>query len=325
MCKARLCYGRTVVAALALSAVWSKPTRGQAPAAHEGFVTTSDAIRLYYRVVGTGRDTIVVAHGGPGGSLEEIIHGFTPLTEHHVVIFYDQRGGGRSSLPPDTARLAAAYHVADLDQVRRQFGLATMQLVGHSYGALLAASYAIAHPSAVASLVILAGIGPTRANLWGRMDSVTTLRLGPARSARLKEVKRQIGDPKADAVQACREFINLVLPARLADPERMMPQLAPHFCTSDAAIIRYSFSVSGPAILRSYGDWDLRDRLRTLDIPTLVVHGTEDVIPMDIAQEWAAALPDAKLVQIPAAGHFPFAERPELVWPVVEQFLARER
>jgi proline iminopeptidase len=113
-----------------------------------------------------------------------------------------------------------------------------------------------------------------------------------------------------------------VLPARLADPERMMPELAPHFCTNDAATIRYAFSVAGPAILESYGDWDLRAQLRTLRMPTLVLHGTEDVFPMDIAQEWPAALPNAKLVQIAGAAHFPFAERPELVWPLIEEFLA---
>jgi proline iminopeptidase len=281
-----------------------------------------DAVRLYYRVAGAGRDTIVFVHGGPGGSLEEVVAGLAPLTKRHVVIFYDQRGGGRSSRPADTTHLTAAYQIEDLDQIRRRFGLETMQLMGHSYGALLAATYAIAHPSAVASLLIVAGIGPRRNGVWERMDSVTTVRLGQRQRTLIEEAKRKIGDPAADAVAACRDFVSLVLPARLADPEIMMPRLTPHFCTQDAATIRYAFTVAGPAILESYGNWDLRDQLRTLHVPTLVVHGTEDVFPMDIAQEWRAALPRATLVQIPAAGHFPFAERPELFWPVIEKFLA---
>jgi proline iminopeptidase len=325
MHSSRVCCMPTIVAVLALGAAWINSAQGQGRPTQDGFFTTSDSVRLYYRVAGAGEDTIVVVHGGPGGSLEEIVDGFGPLTEHHAVIFYDQRGGGRSSLLADTSRLAAAYQIDDLDKIRQRFGLKTMQLIGHSYGALLAASYAITHPSAVASLVIVAGIGPRKGRLWERMDSVTKLRLGSARYTRAEKAKRRIGDQRANAAEACREFISLVLPARLAKPERMMPLLAPHFCTSDAAIIRYSFSVSGPAILNSFGNWDLRSRLRSLHTPTLVLHGTEDVFPMDIAREWVAALPNAKLVMIPSAGHFPFAERPDLVWPVIERFLVASR
>jgi proline iminopeptidase len=174
------------------------PSPGEQPQtskAHEGFVTTPDAVRLYYRLTASGRDTIVVVHGGPGGSLEEIVAGFVPLTEHHVVLFYDQRGGGRSSHPTDTTHLNSAYQIDDLDHIRRRFGLERMQLVGHSYGALLAATYAIAHPSAVASLVILAGLGPRRGEVWRRMDSTTTLRLGQQRRTLGEDAKRKISDP----------------------------------------------------------------------------------------------------------------------------------
>ena len=66
-----------------------------APVSREGYVMTPDAVRLYYRVAGAGPDTIVFVHGGPGGSLEEVVAGLVPLTAHHVVIFYDQRGGLR--------------------------------------------------------------------------------------------------------------------------------------------------------------------------------------------------------------------------------------
>jgi proline iminopeptidase len=296
-------------------------TQGQVTAREEGFLTTSDAVRLYYRVEGTGRDTIVVLHGGPGGSLDEIVAGFDALADHHVLIFYDQRGGGRSSRPANTTHLTAAYQIRDLDVVRRHFGLKRMQLLGHSYGALLAATYTIAQPSTVGSLVIVAGLGPRKGAVWERMDSLTTARLGPARRSLVEEAKREINDPHADAAEACRKFVALVLPARLADPQRTMPLLAPHFCTGEPAMVRYAFSVAGPSILASYGDWDFRDQLRRVSVPTLVVHGTEDVIPMDIAQEWVAALPNAQLVQIPAAGHFPFLEQPERFWPAIEEFI----
>jgi proline iminopeptidase len=79
--------------------------------------------------------------------------------------------------------------------------------------------------------------------------------------------------------------------------------------------------VTNRVVMGDYGDWDLRDRLRTLNVPTLVVHGEQESIPMDLVEEWVTALPNARLVRVPNAAHFAYTERPELVWPEVERFL----
>jgi proline iminopeptidase len=75
--------------------------------------------------------------------------------------------------------------------------------------------------------------------------------------------------------------------------------------------------------MAAYGDWDLRAGLRSLDVPTLVVHGEEEAIPMDLVEEWVSSLPRAELLRVPRAAHFTYAERPEIVWPAVERFLGR--
>jgi proline iminopeptidase len=314
-----------LLAAVTMLSVACTAAPEKRPATGEGYVVTPDSTRLFYRVAGAGRDTIIALHGGPAGSLDEIFTGFAPLTEHHVVIFYDQRGGGRSSLPTDTTRLAAARQISDLDEVRRHFGLNAVHLVGHSYGVLLAASYALEHPAAVSSMVLIAGVGPNKGRLFERLDSITRARLGPALTAQLASAYKRVADPRADAIQACRDFTRIVLASRLANPDSMLPRLMPHFCHGDAAAIRYSFYVANPATFNSYGAWDLREHLRALQVPTLVVHGTDDVIPMDVAEEWTMVLPHATLMRVPDAGHFLFEERPELVWPEIERFLAIRR
>ena len=45
---------------------------------------------------------------------------------------------------------------------------------------------------------------------------------------------------------------------------------------------------------------------------------------MDLVEEWVTSLPNARLVKIPRAAHFAYVERPELVWPLVEAFLAEK-
>jgi proline iminopeptidase len=146
-------------------------------AAQTGWVTTSDSARLYYRVIGHGADTIIAIHGGPGMDQETIAGDFAVLGAKHTVIFYDQRGGGRSTLPTDTTTLFAARQVQDLDELRKHFGVARVTLVAHSYGPLLAASYAIAHPGNVKRMVFFGPVPPRRGDFWQRFGrSVNTRR-----------------------------------------------------------------------------------------------------------------------------------------------------
>ncbi len=101
-----------------------------------------------------------------------------------------------------------------------------------------------------------------------------------------------------------------------------MSMIKSDLCATDPAGIRYGNRVSNRIIMNSYGDWDLRPALRTLDVPLLVVHGEEESIPMDLVEEWVTSTPNARLFKVPRAAHFTYAERPEIVWPEVEKFLA---
>ena len=173
---------RFAIAAVTMCSLVSA-AQGQATTARrEGYVTTSDSARLFYRVIGRGPDTLIAIHGGPGVDLESIANDFGPLGDRHTVIFYDQRGAGRSELPKDTSRLVVRRQIADLDDVRRHFRLQQVSLVAHSYGPLLAASYALAHPEATRRMVFFGPVPPRRGDFWQRfggnmsklMDSTAT-------------------------------------------------------------------------------------------------------------------------------------------------------
>jgi len=88
------------------------------PPVREGYITTSDSSRLFYRVIGRGGDTLIAIHGGPGVDLESIAGDFAPLAERHVVIVYDQRGAGKST-PHAELRDNTTWHlVADIEAIR---------------------------------------------------------------------------------------------------------------------------------------------------------------------------------------------------------------
>src|SRR5689334_22858504 len=180
---------------LAMPAGAQKPT--------EGYVAAGDSIRLFYRVVGRGTDTLIAIHGGPGVDLESIYGDFAPLTEQHVVIFYDQRGAGRSTLPRDTTILSAATQISDLDAVRRRFKLDRVVLVAHSYGPLLPATYAIAHPDHVRGMIFFGPVPPRRGDFFQRFGRTLLSRMDSSQLARQSEANRRLaaGD---NVRQACR-------------------------------------------------------------------------------------------------------------------------
>jgi proline iminopeptidase len=254
--------------------------------------------------------------------MEDVREDFAPLTKDHVVIFYDQRGGGRSELPSDTTRLFGARQVQDLEEVRRFFSFRRMTLVAHSYGPLLAVSYAVAHPRAVARLVFFGGVGPRLGDLWQRFDRAFSERLDSTQRSQLADADRRMADPASDFHQACWDYQSIALRPRFANPH-LVPALIRRNepCAGDLASLRYGANVSSRVILASFGDWDLRAQLRSLDMPALIVHGEAELIPLDLAAEWAAALPRGRLLPAPRAGHMPCLERGDVVWPAVEKFL----
>ena len=293
----------------------------------EGYVTTPDAARLFYRVIGSAKDTIIAIHGGPGVDLESIYGDFLPLAKQHTVIFYDQRGAGRSTLPPDTTTLNATQQVKDLDAVRLHFHLKRVTLVAHSYGPLLAATYAIAHPDVVSRMVFFGPVPPRRGDFWQRFAQSMQTKLDSTQRRAMASANRRLADTSASdaAVRAaCTDYWALAMRPRLAEPDKKPSMIHADLCASNAHGIRYGLTRTNAAVMGSYGDWDIREQLKNVPAPTLVMHGEEESIPMDLVEAWVTSLPHATLIKVPNAAHFTYAERPDLVWPAVEKFLAQQ-
>ncbi|HEX7240512.1 MAG TPA: hypothetical protein VF263_09615, partial [Longimicrobiaceae bacterium] len=90
-------------AALQLAPIDSAARLAYDAPVRDGYLAGADGVRLYYKVLGTGRDTVVVLHGGPGMSMGYLDRDLAPLAHNRTVILYDQRGGGRSQVVSDVA------------------------------------------------------------------------------------------------------------------------------------------------------------------------------------------------------------------------------
>src|ERR1700682_5151165 len=108
------------------------------PASREEGFTTTTGSPLYWAKYGrTNAPRVLVLHGGPGADhcymLPQMLH----LGERYDLLFYDQRGGGRSKSDPQVP-ITWRTHVEDLGAVVTEFGLEPLSLVGYSWGAMLA-------------------------------------------------------------------------------------------------------------------------------------------------------------------------------------------
>ena len=121
------------------------------------FVETNGA-KLFCTVLGqgeAGREPLIVLHGGPGMAQDYLRPYMDKLAEGRQVIYYDQRGGGRSECDGAAEKLSLEVSIEDLDAVRREFGFEKVSILGHSWGGLVAMRYAAAHPEAVNKLILL--------------------------------------------------------------------------------------------------------------------------------------------------------------------------
>jgi proline iminopeptidase len=265
------------------------------PDAH-GVVHTSD-VDIAYDVYGTVTDTVplIAVNGGPGLS-----HVY--MTQNDVwprvgatrrVVLYDQRGTGGSTRVRAGAPQTMAAQVADLDAVRAHLGFAKIDMLGDSYGGMIAMAYTAAHPDRVHKLILSDSAAPS----WKTLDHL-------------------FPDVFPD-----------MQPAKGEDPLRYHFKMLFYSEAKRDAYLAGAKDLgyapkTGDAVFKAIANIDLWPQLKRFHVPTLVITGRYDmnVAPLT-AWKIAKAIPGARFVAFPQSGHLPAYEEPDRYVRVVEDFL----
>lgn len=287
----------------------------------EGYVTSTDGTRIFYKIVGDGPETIVVLHGGPGNTLYSILPDLEELARQRRVIYYDQRGNGRSDLlERDDTKLSFRNHIEDLEALRRHFHLEKMTLLGNSWGGLLVSLYALEHPDRIERLILHSPASPSYSMLRASTPFI---------HQRIPEEDKNrfnaLSLPTTwlsfrDPVRLCREFYDLLIPVYFSDPSKAK-NMRGDVCAGTVDAVRRQLLVN-KIIWYSLGEWDLTGRLKVVTAPTLVIHGSYDMIPLQSSMQWVESMPNARLLIIEDSGHMTHIEQPQAFFTAVEKFLA---
>lgn len=271
----------------------------EAQRARQGLFTTPDDARIFYELLGEG-DPIIVVHGGPGLDHDYLRPGLDELAQRNTLVYYDQRGTGRSSAPLTEEAINIDAFIDDIDALRETLGYERVSLLGHSFGALIAMEYAARHPDNLEALILMNTVEP------GARFAETTAERQAARQT--AEDTAEMAELRATEGFAARDPATLSQVYRVAFRSVLRERDAVDRLDLDLSTATAKNGQDVAALLvPSMGDLDWWDRLTDIQTPTLVLHGRYDAPPLDMARELAEALPIGTF-EVLNAGHFVYLE-----------------
>lgn len=280
-----------------------------------------DGASLYTRVVGEGRPVIVL-HGGPDFDHRYLLPELDRFRDRFRLVYFDQRGRGLSAENVRPEDVTLASELDDIDRVRKHYSLDAPVMLGHSWGAVLALEYALRHPTRVSHLILM-NPSPASTRDLALLQKAYRKQLG-ADMDRQREIVEgeayRAADPEAVAARYRIHFRPAL--KRHADYERLMARMEATFVEQGNEGILKARAVEERLMDETWNleDYDLLPELRTLELPTLVIAGEDDFIPVEVAEHIAGSIPGAKLVTIEDCGHFSYFECAGEVRNALESF-----
>jgi len=285
------------------------------PRSSEGHVAVL-GYKLFYRTVGEPtRGTILGLHGGPGAT-HDYMHPLTDLARSgYRVVLYDQLGCGRSELPKDITLFTVERAVEDVEEVRQALDLGKINLVGSSWGGMLAIAYALKYQKNLKSIVTIGGL----ANV-------------PLATAEMQRMKSQLPTDVFEVLKKYEELGDYENPEYQKAVEVFYRR---HVCRLEEwpKELLYSFehlskpvyhTMNGPnefSIIGNIRYWDVTNQLHRIRVPTLVTGGRYDEVSPKVARSIHRGIRRSKLAIFAKSSHLPLWEERQKFITVVRDFL----
>jgi len=257
------------------------------------------------------RPTLVAVHGGPGLDHINLKAELAPLAKHVQILYYDQRGHGRSyHSTPEFWNLRT--WADDLRRLCDALGLVKPVVLGSSFGGHVALTYAGLFPGHPGGIILANTTG-------GRSDQKRSIeifrRLGGDEAAAIAE--REFAEPTEESLAEFRRVCQPLYSSKPADAEELRMRHVRSIQTTD--VNRHYFREEASR----FDPWSMLGMIRS---HVLILAGEDDpVCPLAIAEELARQLPadTTRLLAMPGARHTIFRDRPDVAFPVIEDFIRR--
>jgi len=301
-----------------------------ASSVQSGFIESSDHIKIYYEKSGAGEPLFLIA-GGPGDSHSYFKSYFDSLEKIFTVIYYDARGRGRSGRTSLPGLYTVDKDVEDLENLRLKLGYDKIHVFGHSYGGMVAARYATHYPSHLSRLVLCntfhsAGgwqnnIDNCNRHIQESFPEAWKQLMSMRRSQKSSTSEwRRVYDP-------CIETLYWYSVAKMKKHQKHYEEIRTEY-DAFADTVYYAIIGNDPdfEVSGAMKELDLRDDLKKINTPTLVLGGRGDKIATaKQAAEIQELIPNSKLHIFEESGHLPFIEENKAFVRLVSKFLKNEK
>jgi len=252
--------------------------------------------RIYWDVEGDGAPVLLIMGLGCTAHLWFRIR--PVLAQQYRTIAFDNRGVGRSDMPPGPYSLDTMS--SDAAAVLDAAGVQSANVFGVSMGGMIAQEFALNYPTRVRSLIL----GCTT---FGGSNAVVAE----------KDARDLImGRSNLAGEEACQASVPFIY-----DPS------TPRERVEEDMVVRRRAGFAQPrgymAQLQGIVAWQCCDRLSQIHVPTLIIHGESDrLIPPQNSDLIAARITGSQLLKIPHASHMFFTDQPEIAQRAISDFLA---
>src|SRR5438105_615309 len=283
------------------------------PAPREQGFTTATQTALYWAAYGLRNSPkLLVLHGGPGADHQYMLPQMLHLGEKYDLLFYDQRGGGKSK---SDARIPITWqtHVDDLGAVVAEFDVDPLSIVGYSWGAMLALLYAIAQQKnprlAAIYRVALLNPAPLTREYRRQFEAEFARRQASPEIQKLRDELTAAGLRERDPEAYRQRAFELGVAGYFSDPHK----------ATDLTPFRVVARVQD-SVWESLGNFNLIRDFEGMRMPSIVIHGRDDPIPLASSSEAARAL-ETNFVVLDECGHVPYVEQPSKLFAALDPFL----
>jgi len=273
-----------------------------------------NGVDLYYKAMGEG-EPIVILHGGPGLNHTYLLPQMAKLADDFKLIFFDQRACGASSGDVDPSSMTLENFVKDVEGIRSAFNLNKMNLIGHSWGGLLALFYAIQYPDNLKSLILMNPAAAT-SEFWKTLVAKINSKRTPTDSLALAQLSASEGfkNMKPDALQ---KYFKISYRAFFYN-QSLGDSLNLKVNEKTAMNI---FSVNSLLHKNTLSNYDIHDKLSIINCPSLIIHGDSDPIQLEYIKRINESIRNSHFVLLEKCGHFPYIESKEKLFNVIKDFL----
>lgn len=276
----------------------------------------------WYRIYGEreepGKLPLLCLHGGPGVAHDYLESLAAYADTGRRVIFYDQLGCSRSSIPESRPEMwTVDLYIDEVNAVREALGLEYLHLLGQSWGGMLAMEYALTQPSGLESLTVASS--PASMIQW--VEEANRLRQdlpGDVQAALLKhEAAGTYDDP--EYVEAVQVFYDRHVCRIVPNPDYVRRSFV-----SLGVNPEVYYTMNGPSefhVIGTLKEWDIIDRLGEIRVPTLVTSGRFDEATPLIAGTVHDGIPGSRWEIFEQSSHMPHAEEQRRYMAVLDDFM----